>query len=66
MMGRRNGQIGMQIVDVEMMIPQNHLFMVVKMWSLTTRRQTMKFFTKEWYMKFYGSSPYALMDNKPL
>ena len=25
MMGRRSGQIGMQIVDVEMMIPQNHL-----------------------------------------
>lgn len=26
----------------------------------------MKFFTEKWYMKFYGSSPYALMDNKPL
>ena len=25
MMGRRSGQVGMQIVDVEMMIPQNHL-----------------------------------------
>ncbi len=25
MMGRRSGQIGMQIVDVEMMIPENHL-----------------------------------------
>ena len=25
MMGRRSGQIGMQIVDMEMMIPQNHL-----------------------------------------
>ena len=25
MMGPRSGQIGMQIVDVEMMIPENHL-----------------------------------------
>lgn len=26
----------------------------------------MRFFTEQWYMKFYGSSPYALMDNKAL
>lgn len=24
MMGRKSGQIGMQIVDIEMMIPENH------------------------------------------
>ena len=31
MMGRRSGQIGMQIVDVEMMIPQNHLLRKIDM-----------------------------------